>query len=320
MTAAALDGTTSSLTTGASDTHREELDDVIHNIDKERNVFTTSIKKGTCKTKYVEWPEDEDEAAESNAQVEGADAEYAELDMPDKYSNRIQILAEWFMISDIQESIDKAGRKSEIAYKTKRKLRKIAKDKEYAALNNLTAVALAAGTAGKMKGLKGFISDNTYDFSASYATSNLITFDLINDQMEAAAEDYGDPTLILAPPKQKRRISEFDQNNRITINADAKEKKILAAVDFIETDFGVVRVKLCYGLTQATDSSKLYDFLPIIDPSGWELLTLKGHGVKVEKLARTGLAQKIQISTVCSLKCFNEKRNAMISKLYAKAA
>jgi len=320
MAAAPLSGTTTSYTTGASDTQREELLDVINNIDKERNVFTDAIKKGSCNTKYLEWPEDEDDDAVDNAQVEGADAEFTELDMPSKTSNRLQIAAKWFMVSDIQEAIDKAGRKSDIAYNIKKKLRAIARDRERTLLNSLSATAMSSGTAGTAMGLKGFVTTNTYKFGSSYATTNLVTFDLINDQLEAAAEDYGEPTLILAPSKQKRIISEFDQNNRITINADAAEKKILAAVDFIETDFGVQRVKLCYNLTQATDSGNLYDFLPIIDPDGWELCTLKGHGVKVEKLARTGLARKIQISTAFTLKCMNEKRNALMSYLYAKAA
>ena len=320
MAAAPLSGTTTSYTSGASDTQREELSDVISNIDKERNVFTSSIKKGTCLTKFVEWPEDEDNAAAANAQVEGADAEFAELGMPSKDSNRLQIAAKWFLVSDIQESIDKAGRKSEIAYNMKKKLREIANDREYAVLNNLSAVAMASGTAGQCMGLKGFVTTNTYKFASSYATTNKITFDLLNDQMEAAAEAYGNPSLVLAPPKQKRDISAFDQNNRITVNADASEKKVLAAVDYVETDFGMVRIKLCYTLTRTTDTAQLYDFLPIIDPSGWELLTLKGHGVKTEKLARTGLADKIQISTAFTLRCRNEKRNALISYLWAKAA
>ncbi len=320
MAATPLSGTTTSYTSGASDTQREELLDVINNIDKERNVFTDAIKKGSCLTKLVEWPEDEDDDAVDNAQVEGADAEFDELAMPSKTNNRLQIAAKWFMVSDIQESIDKAGRKSDIAYNIKKKLRAIARDRERTILNSLSAVAMSAGTAGRAMGLKGFVTTNTYKFGSSYATTNLVTFDLINDQLEDAAEAYGEPTLILAPSKQKRAISEFDQNNRITINANASEKKVLAAVDFIETDFGVVRVKLCYNLTQATDSGNLYDFLPIIDPDGWELCTLKGHGVKVEKLARTGLARKIQISTAFTLKCMNEKRNALMSRLYAKAA
>ena len=320
MAATPLSGTTTSITTGASDTQREELADVINNLDKERNVMTAAIRKGTCKSKAPTWPEDEDADASSNAQLEGADAEFTELSMPTTATNSLQLAAKWFMVSDIQEAIDKAGRKSDISYNIKKKLREIARDREYAILNNLTAVPFAAGTAGKCKGVKGWVTTNTYDFSASYATSNLLTFDIVNDQLEAAAENYGDPTLILAPSKQKRLISEFDQNSRVTMNADADEKKVVAAVDILETDYAVVKVKLCYNLTQDTDSSKLYDYLPIIDPDGWELCTLKSHGVKVEKLARTGLARKVQISTAFTLKCYNEKRNALISKLYAKDA
>jgi hypothetical protein len=46
----------------------------------------------------------------------------------------------------------------------------------------------------------------------------------------------------------------------------------------------------------------------------WKLLTMLP--VKVEKLARTGLSQQVQISTTYTLRCGNEKANAAINNLY----
>lgn len=327
MTAAILSGATSVHTSGASNTHREDLSDILTNIDKERNVFMSVIGKGECKALLHEWPEDTDDSATSNAQVDGADAEFSEISMPSKLSNRVQLAARWFAITSLQESVDKAGRKSEVAYQTAKKLRALARDIEYAILNNTSATAFASETAGTCYGLKHFgaaaSGANLYEFSG-YDAGNLLTWDILNDRLEAAHEDYGEPSLILAPSKQKRLISSFDQNNRIAINADAAAKKIVAAVDYLETDFGMLQVRLVYFLyaedSSGNDSlnsgaSPYYDYLSIIDPKRYKLCFLKGHGVKSERLAKTGLSEKVQLSAAFTLEARNIKGDAMIRKL-----
>jgi hypothetical protein len=319
MAASPVSGTSTVHTSGATDTHFEDLADVIYNIDKKRNVFLDAIGRGKDATGLLhEWPEDYDASAASNAQVDGADASFSAVTMPTVRSNRIQLLAKWFLISSIQEAVNKAGRKSDVAYQTEKKLRELAKDIEYAALNNTSATAFASGTAGTMNGLKGFLTAsgmNKTNFSGSYAATNQLTEDNFNDALEAAHADYGMPDLVLAPSAQKRKISSFDGQNRLTFNADAGKKKVIAAVDYYESDFGVVEVKLVYHLAATSDSGTYYDYLPIIEKGRWKLCYLKGHGVKAEKLAKTGLAEKVQIAAACTLECRNPKANALIYEL-----
>ena len=315
MAATALSGTTTTFVTGASATHREDLSDLLTNIDKKRCVFTDAIGKGSCSALLHEWPEDSLADSAENKQVDGADAEYTVVAQPSAPNNRVQLSAKWFLISSLQSAVDKAGRKNEVAYQTEKKLKEMAKDIERAILNNTSAIAFSSGVAGQCNGLKGFVSTNTYSFGDTYAATNDLTYDLLNDQLQAAHAAYGDPSLILAPAAQKRVISGFDQNNRITVNAIADSKKLTGVVDIIETDFGALHVKLVYELQPDDDSGTKYDFLPIIDPSGWKLCFLKGHGTKVEKLAKTGLADKVQVSAAYTLECRNEKRNALISYL-----
>jgi hypothetical protein len=118
--------------------------------------------------------------------------------------------------------------------------------------------------------------------------------------------------LVLAPSAQKRKISSFDGQNRLTFNMDAGKKKVVQAVDYYESDFGVVEVRLVYHLAAHDESGTNYDFLPIIEKGRWKLCFLKGHGVKTEKLAKTGLAEKVQISAACTLECRNPTANAII--------
>lgn len=318
MAASPVSGTSTVHTSGASDTHFEDLADVIYNIDKKRNAFLDAIGRGKDATALLhEWPEDEDAAATANYQVDGADASYSAVTMPTVRTNRIQLLAKWFLISSIQEAVNKAGRKSDVAYQTEKKMRELAKDIEYAALNNTAAVAFASGTAGQMNGLKGFLTAsgmNAYAFSA-YAATNQLTETVFNNSLQSANEDYGSPDLVLAPATQKRKISAFDGSNKITFTADAAKKKVVNAVDYYESDFGVVEVRLVYHLTAHDESGTNYDYLPIIDKSRWKLCFLKGHGVKSEKLAKTGLAEKVQISAACTLEARNPKGDALIYKL-----
>ena len=315
MAASPVSGTTTTYTSGAADTHFEDLADVIHNIDKKRNTFIGAIGRGKDATALLhEWPEDTDAAAASNAQVDGADASYTAVTMPTVVTNRIQLLAKWFLISSLQEAVNKAGRKSEVAYQTQKKLRELSRDVEYAALNNTSATAFASGTAGTMNGLKGFLTasgTNHNAFGDAYAATNILTEELFNDRLQEAHDDYGNPDLVLAPSKQKRRISGFNAANKVTATIQAESKKMIQAVDYYESDFGVVEVRLVYELAPSDDSGTYYDWLPIIEKACWKLCYLKGHGTKAEKLAKTGLADKIQISTAVTLECRNVKANSL---------
>ena len=318
MAATPISGTTTTYVTNASDTHREDLSDLLTNIDTKRCVFTDAIGKGSCSALLHEWPEDELADPGENKQVDGADAEFTSVDMPTAPNNRVQLSAKWFLISTLQSSVDKAGRKDEVAYQTEKKLKEIARDIEWGALNNVNATAFSSGTAGEAKGFKGWMPTthaNHNDFDATYLAGNDLTWDLFNAQLQTIHESYGDPNLVLAPGTQKRIISSFDQAARLTINADASSKKITAAVDYIETDFGVVEVKMVYFLDPYNDGGTYYDWLPIVDTEGWKLCFLKGHGTKAEKLAKTGLAEKVQISSAWTLECRNIKRNGAFSKL-----
>lgn len=293
----------SGITTGLA----VEVDNVIQNIAPYDTTFLSNIGKQKVKTKYFEWLEDTLATASNNAVTEGNDAVLTTITAQSRYGNYTQISAKWFAISDTLEMHDKYGRKSEIAYQTGLKLKELAKDMEYALINNAAATS---DDPRSTKGLKGWIS-TCINFTTGTASTTL-TETYFNDELQRAWERGGNPDMIICPAKAKRTISTFDGQSRLTVNTDASAQKVINSVDFYESDFGVVKVYLNRNI--ATDDDTYYESIFFLEKSKWALGVLKP--VTTEKLAKTGLSQKIQISTEYGLVSKAETASGWVKNAY----
>lgn len=297
-------GNPSAITTGL----REDLSDVITNISPTDTVFMSNISKTKVKGKYTEWLTDSLTAAANCAVTEGNDAVLADGHSQTRVGNYTQIAAKWFSVSDTLEAVDKAGRKSDIAYNTSLFLKELARDMEYGLLNNALATSTDPRSA---KGVKGWITTNDTSFTTGTSVTTL-TETLFNDVIQACWGQGGNPTMVLAPAKMKRKISAFTGNSKLTTNMDADQKKIILSVDYYESDFGIVKVYATRFL--ATDDSPYYDSVLILDKEKWQLGVLQG--LKTEKLAKTGLSTKIQMSTEYTLISRQEAASGRIKNCY----
>ena len=224
--------------------------------------------------------------------------------------NYITISAKWFDISDVLEAADTAGKMGKISYQTAKALKELARDMEYTLINEATG---SASDTYKSYGLKYWQSSTSTNYGpfTSAATSNLLTEDIFTARQQAVWNQGGKVDFVLAPSAQKKRISAFNGANRLTVNTEMTNKKIINVVDFIENDFGVARIHMERHI--AVDST-YYEWLFYLQKDMWKLLNMLP--VKVEKLARTGLSQIVQISTVYTLRCGTEKANASSQYLY----
>lgn len=281
---------------------REDLSDVITNIAPTDTIFMSSIGKERVKGKYHEWLTDTLTAAANCAVTEGNDAVLTTVAAQTRVGNYTQIAAKWFAISDTLEEVDKAGRKSEIAYQTGLFLKMLARDMEYGLLNNTTATTTDPRSA---KGVKGWITTNDTQFTTGTASTTL-TETGFNTQIQACWAQGGNPNMVLAGANLKRKISAFTGNAKITTNMDAENKKIILSVDYYESDYGVVKIYASRFI--GTDDATNYESLFILEKEKWALGTLVP--LKTEKLAKTGLSTKIQISTEYTLISREEKANA----------
>lgn len=279
---------TTSTPSGITTALAVEVDEVIQNIAPYDTTFMSNIGKQKVKTKYFEWLEDTLTTAANNAVTEGNDAVLATIAAQNRYGNYTQISAKWFAISDTLETVDKYGRKSEIAYQTGLKLKELARDMEYALINNSTATSTDPRST---KGVKGWIS-TVINFTTGTSVTTL-TETKFNDELQLCWTRGGNPDMVICPAKSKRTISAFNGQSRLTVNTDASDQKVINSVDYYESDFGVVKVYLNRFI--ATDDSANYESIFMLEKAKWALGTLKP--VTTEKLAKTGLSQKIQIST-----------------------
>lgn len=306
-------GETRTYTTNYSSSMRESIADAITNIAPTECIFTNSIGKGKAKAKYEQWQEDTLTAPSgANAQLEGNDVTATAVTYPTNASNYTQYSYKVFKLADVMEHVDKVGRSSEVAYQKGRHLAELKTNVEYDMLNTAASSAGTATAARASKGAKGFISTNKYDFSATQAATNLLTETLFNDRMEAAWNVGGKPNLVLCPGKIKRQISAFNGNNRVTINSDQEEKKVIATVDFYESDFGVVKIAPSRFL--AVDATNYYSCL-FLQTDMWEQLMLMPY--RTTELAKNGPSTTWMIDVEYTLKCRSEKANAALRNIYA---
>jgi hypothetical protein len=290
---------------------REDLSDVITNIAPTDTVFMSNIGKEKVKGKFHEWLTDTLTTAANCAVTEGNDAVLTTIAAQTRTGNYTQVAAKWFAISDTLETVDKAGRKSEIAYQTGLFLKMLARDMEYGLLNNALATAADPRSA---KGVKGWIETNStakVGFTTGTASTTLTESDF-NKAIQLCWDEGGNPGMVLAPANLKRKISAFTGNSKLTTNIDADQKKIILSVDYYESDFGIVKVYATRFL--AYDDGATYESCLILEKEKWALGTLQG--LKTEKLAKTGLSTKIQMSTEYTLISREEKANARIKNCY----
>lgn len=218
--------------------NREDLSDIITNIAvKETPIFSMFGKEKATGT-YHEWLEDDLRAPKDNAMVEGGNYTVEAPSPRVRKGNYTQIFTQAYGVTKTQEAVMKAGVKSEIAYQMAKAMKEIARDVEKAIIENSAAVAGdATTTARKMGGIPAQVSTNVL---GNGGTPRALTEGLLNDGIQAAWDAGGDPDTVVVNGAKKRLISSFTAGT--TKNVDAKDKKLIAAVDVYESDFGLVKI------------------------------------------------------------------------------
>jgi hypothetical protein len=309
-------GETRTYTSNYDSSMRESISDTIVNIAPTECVFTNSIGKGKAKAKYEQWQEDTLTApSAANKQIEGDDVTATEITYPDNSHNYTQYSYKVFKLADVMEYVDKVGRSSEQAYQKGRHLAMLKTEIEYDMLNTAAEAAGNSTTARASCGVKGFIATNVNagGWTTSTATTQLLTEDLFNDLVQDCYDVGGKPNLVLAPGTIKRKISAFNGNNRLTVNTDDGDKKVINTIDYYETDFGTVKVMPSRFL--AADSSTTHKTLLVLQKDMWEQLILMPF--RTVELAKHGPSKTFMIDVEYTLKCKSEKANAMLRYIYA---
>ena len=301
---------------------REDLSDVIYNISPTDTPIMSSIGKSKATGTFHEWQTDALAAATlSNALVEGADASSATLSPSTRIGNNTQIVGKTVQVSGTLESVDKAGRKSEMAYQLAKASAEIKRDIETIITANQGQAAGSNSVARRMGSLLSYIKTNTNKGSGTTAgvdpttigvstrtdgTTRTFTETFLKDVVAKVFTSGGTPSALFVSPAQKQVVSGFTglaaQRYQVPTNGQAT---ILAGADLYQSDFGVLQIV-------PNRFMRTRDAL-VLDPEYAALAYLRPF--QTIELAKAGDSEKTQILAELTLEVRNEAAHGGIFDL-----
>jgi len=271
--------------------NREDLTDIITNISPMDTWFTSNSGSANAKGTYHEWQTDALAAAAANAKIEGAAASDGTITATSRAGNYTQIMEKCFKIAKTQEAIDKAGRKSEIAYQTEKHMKELARDLEYALLLN---------TRG-LKGVRGWIATNTA--TAASATVSA-TETGVNNVLQLIWTEGGSPSNVLCGAVAKKLFSGMATSQRQYIDAN---KTVTNTVDVYQSDFGTVAIRLHHIINASAPTQVMI----LGDMSLWAKAWLRG--IKRQQEPFAGDADLFSIRGEITLESKQEKGSGILT-------
>ena len=290
--------------------------------------FVSNIAKIKAKARLHEWQTDALAAAAANAQVEGDDAITNTAVPTVRLTNYCQILAKTPRVSGTQESVDKAGRGSEMAYQVRKRMEELKRDLEFACVRNQSSSAGNDATPSRMAGVESWIATNkTTAGSASlsapvttpgYAagivasptdatTAGTVTEAMLKSVIQAAWNAGGDPKTLMVGPATKSKISSAFAGIA-TRYRDANKNggaAIVSGVDLYISDFGEHKI--------VPNRFMRDQNILVLDMEYWALAQLRP--LKAMDLAKTGDSERKQLIMEATLVSRNEKASGKVSDI-----
>lgn len=312
---------------------REDLADIIYSISPTETPFMMMIGRGTAKATKHEWQIDAlATASTSNAAIEGDEATFAVVTPTIRVSNFTQISRKTVIISGTLEQVDKAGRKSELAYQLAKMAKELKRDMESiliagrataGAVLQMKAVGTATvapllgpaelwfttgdATAVQPQNRTGTAptESNFYEPTATevLGTQRAFAEADLKEVIREAWTEGGDPSVIMVGPFNKQALSAFSGN---TTRFDRSEDmRLVTAVDVYVSDFGEHRV---VPNRFQRDRSAL-----VLTPRMWSVDYLRGF--RQFALAKTGDAEKRELLAEYTLRASNPHASGVVADL-----
>ena len=299
---------------------REDLSNVIYSISPETTPFVSNVGKGSISNTAFDWQTDALAAAGANAALEGDDTTFAAVTPTVRLQNYAQISNKNVIISGTEEKVNKAGRKSELAYQIARRGAELKRDIEFIALNGQAAVAGDSTTARTTGSLSAFLKTNTNkagdgvdpvyttipDDTRTDGTPRDFTEVILKDVIQQVWTEGGMPKILLVGPVNKQKASAFTGIAAQRYNAEgAKASTIVAAADIYVSDFGNVSIV-------ASRFQRERDAF-VVDPEYASIDYLRP--MQTIDLARTGDAEKRLMLCEWGVRIHTEKAHGIAADL-----
>jgi len=301
---------------------REDLSNIITNIAPEETPYMSNIGRESISNSLFEYQTDTLAAAAANKQIEGDDvASFDAVTATVRLQNYAQISRKTIILSATEEVVNKAGRRSELAYQIAKRSAELKRDQEFTMLNGAVAAAGSTSVARGTASLGAFIKTNvdmqTNGTNPSYTTlpnsartdGNVRTFTetILKNVIQQVWAAGGAPKILMTGPVNKQRVSGFAgiASSRFNINGGEKPATLIGAVDLYVSDFGTVAV-IANRFQRERDAW-------VLDPEYAKMTVLRPY--QQIELAKTGDAEKRMLLVEWGHKVLAENAHGLAADL-----
>ena len=314
---------------------REDLSDIIYAIDSTETPFLSMAGRSTASGIKHEWQVDQLATAAANTLLEGDNASALAATPTIRVSNHCQISGKTVSVTGTMESVDKAGRASELSYQLAKRSKELKRDLEHSCVGaNTSGLARVNHTGSEAAptsaSVSAFFDDNLantgsllgthenrsgststgWDGTVFNATAGtpalrpLLESDL-KGVIQGAWTNGGNPSIIMTGPFNKTVISGFTGNS--TRFDKGEDKRLVAAIDVYVSDFGEHTV--VPNRFQATN--QVFAFTPEL----WDIAYLRDF--RQHALSKTGDSEQRQLLCEWTLCGKNQSGSGVVDDLTA---
>ena len=301
---------------------REDLSNIITNIAPEETPYMSNIGRESISNSLFEYQTDTLAAAAANKQIEGDDvASFDAVTATVRLQNYAQISRKTIILSATEEVVNKAGRRSELAYQIAKRSAELKRDQEFTMLNGAVAAAGSTSTARGTASLGAFLKTNidkasdgtnpSYTTLPSSArtdgTVRTFTETILKNVIQQVWAAGGAPKILMTGPVNKQRVSGFSgiASSRFNINGGEKPATLIGAVDLYVSDFGTVAV-IANRFQRERDAW-------VLDPEYAKMTVLRPY--QQIELAKTGDAEKRMLLVEWGHKVLAENAHGLAADL-----
>lgn len=298
---------------------KEDVLDVVYNIDPYDTPFLSSIGKGSAHNIIFQWQTDGLRSPGDNAVIEGEDATINAGSFTTLRDNYMQISDETLQVTGTTDAVKHYGRAKESKYQWAKKAKELKLDMEYilcgkyqakttrsasvaGTLGNIFAYYYTNGSVGAGAGVQP-IGDGTD--TGTPGTVRTLTETLVNTAAQNIWTNGGKANTIMVNGPMKQYISNTFVGRTDEIHQNVSDKKAMSVVDFYESDFGLYKIVMNRWFKS--------DALFMYDPSMHSVVYLRPF--KTIPLAKTGDSDKWQLLVEWSLRVNNEQSGALVRDL-----
>ena len=233
--------------------NREDLTDVIYNISPTDTPFMSSIGRVKVSATTHEWQTDSLAThTPNNKVIDGDEATNDAITATTRVTNLTQISDKVVVVSGTQEVVNKAGKKSEVAYQVAKAGKELKRDMEARLTSPQIAETGSSSAARECSGAEAVIKTNTSHGTSGSTngtadcvdgTQRTFTEVLLKPQIKNCYTQGGMPGMIMVGPHNKTVASGF--GGIATIYRDQKnvgQGVIIGAADIYVSDFGTFKI------------------------------------------------------------------------------